>query len=421
MSVIPANQEVAPAGSRQLGVRVKPIIRLGMGYRDEQRRGAPVKTDYFTVRGDDRAVTKFREIRGEKPKAVEMLLPASIDQALSIQYRAFKGADGDGSLVAVGHTNYALRDYCGGPDLLTVWNQDGTVDQVETLGLDANTREPLDEIAKDLGLELYTTLRAGMPDVLGFGSFFEISTKGKQSTDTLWAKLRELYGLFGHRVTFAVKPLLVIRPSTARPVVVKDGERKRIKTSIFVLDVVVPESIDEMLERLKARNELLAPQGAEHALYGPAPVAQIGPGDAEPEPEWEDAEGEIVDEDGSDTSGQGTPGDGGDQEDAAGQQAAVDGAAGTSTAAPDDDPEPGAGEQAKAPTVAQARKVKLESGMNEGKTLGEVAVGDGAVTWYVWATRNLQKFDPAVAAAILVVAKADVPDAWAAYEERTRG
>ena len=405
-----------PQGARALGVRVKPIIRLGMGYRDETKRGAPVKTDYLTVRGDDRAVAKFREVKGEKPKAVEMLLPASIDQALTIQYRAFKGADGDGSLVAVGHTNFALRDYCGGPDLLTVWNQDGSVEQVETLGLDANTREPLDQVAKDQGLELYTTLRAGMPDVLGFGSFFEISTKGKQSTDNLWAKLRELYELFGSRVTFAVKPLLVIRPSTARPVVKKDGETRRIKTSIFVLDVVVPESIDEMLGRLAARNELLAPNGAREAVYG-APTSsapQIGPGDVEPEPDWEPVEGEVVD----------TPREQGDvspEEAAGGQQAAGGSESAGPAAAPDpaDDPEPPAPEpEAKKPTVAQARKVKLTSGIREGKTLGQVAAEDGSDTYYGWALRHLSEFDPDTASAILVVVEHDLPDLWAEHQAR---
>lgn len=403
MSVVPAStSETPPAGSRQLGVRVKPIIRLGMGYRDEQRKGAPVKTDYLTVRGDDRAVQKFRDVRGEKPKSVEMLLPASIDQALTIQYRAFKGADGDGSLVAVGHTNFALRDYCGGPDVLTVWNQDGSVEQVETLGLDANTREPLDEIAKDLGLELYTTLRAGMPDVLGFGSFFEISTKGKQSTDNLWAKLRELYELFGSRVTFAVKPLLVIRPSTARPVVRKDGETKRIKTSIFVLDVVVSESIDEMLARLADRQALLAPNGAREALYGPAPVAQIGPGDVEPEPEWEQVDDvEVVE--GTDT----------------------DEVVESATADTDDGPPvgegsspfriPAAARQADEKQVVLAAQTVIPETPQKGKTLEQLAGELGSDDWLAWAVRR-KRWPKDFRAALELYVAVRHPDIWQAFQ-----
>lgn len=273
------DQNGLPAGARQLGVRVKPIIRLGLGVKHPEK-GYPMKTDYLTVRGDDRAVAKFYAEYGEKPKAVEILLPSDIDIALTIQYRAFKGGQGGegGTLVGLGHTNFARRDYCGGADTLTVWNQDGTVTVVETAGLDANTRQPLDDIAKDLGLEMYTTFRAGMPRVLGFGSYFDVSTKGKESTDNLWAKLRELYGLFGSRVSFAVKPQMVLRESKARPVV-KDkesGQMKRTTTKIWVLDVVVPETIDEMIGRLQDRAVLL-PGNADVSLYGPQAAIEAAP------------------------------------------------------------------------------------------------------------------------------------------------
>src|SRR4051794_14231092 len=69
-----------PEGARQLGARVKPIIRLGMGVKleGERRDGSkytrPSKTDYFTVRGDERAVAKFREAYGEQPKAVKIMV-----------------------------------------------------------------------------------------------------------------------------------------------------------------------------------------------------------------------------------------------------------------------------------------------------------------------------------------------------------
>lgn len=401
MTIVPTDNHpaaVAPTGARALGVRVKPIIRLGMGVKATGRRqdgseySYPKKTDHFTVRGDARAVTKFREHYGDTPRAVRLMLPAAIDQALSIQYRAFKGgqAEDGGSLVAVGHTNYALRDWCGGPDLLTVWNQDGTVAQVETAGLDAITRDPLDEIARDLGLELYTTLRAGMPDVLGFGSFFEVSTKGKESTDNLWAKLREIYGIFGARAAIAVAPMLVIRPSSARPVVTKDGETRRIKTQIFVADIVVPESIEEALDRLRERQEILAPAGAVAAIYGPGPVGQIGPGDVEAEPDWEvveDAEivdGRVADVDESQQAPADTP------------------PPAASAGVPGDDPEPQVGDpgpvafpipagvqdQLAPPTADEidaAMAAVIPKGPLEGQTLGHVIGTAGGTEWFGWA------------------------------------
>lgn len=249
--------DIAPVGSRQLGLRVKPVIRLGMGERTEN--GGVRMLDHFTVRGDDRAVAAFTAAYPEGPKALDIVLPATLDQALRIEYVAFKGGAEHGTMVARGETNFALRDHAGGPDLLTVWNKDGTVvNDVPTEGLDAMTRERLDPIAQDLGLELQTTLRAMLPDVLAFGEFFEISTKGKESTDNLWFKLRQLYGFFGSAVTFAVRPQLVLRESTMRPMIGEGAERRRIKKPVWVLDVVSRETLDQMFARLEERGGALS-------------------------------------------------------------------------------------------------------------------------------------------------------------------
>lgn len=271
-------------GARPLGLRVKPIIRLGMGVRDEAR-GFPIPTDHFTVRGDDTAVAQFYAVYGEKPKAVDILLPSTLDMALRIEYLAFKGGPDGGDLIARGQTNFAHRDYAGGPDLLTVWNKDGSVvHDVETAGLDAITRQPLDQIAEDLGLALHTTLRAGLPAVLDFGSFFEITTKGKESTDNLWVKLRQLYGFFGSSVSFAVKPRLMLRESTMRPVVEKDGESKRIRKQTWVLDIVSPETLDEMFSRLQERGSMLT------GHYEPVAALPAAPESGLPVPDVSDAD-----------------------------------------------------------------------------------------------------------------------------------
>ena len=182
----------APPGSRRLGVRVKPALRLAIGYRDPQKRGAPTKVDYFIPKtGPEgeyaRAAAKFSEVYKEKPKAIEIRLPGEFGDALDIRYKAFAGASGDegGVMVAKGDTNFALYDDAGGPDTLTIWRQDGTVEEVTTAGLDGITGEPLDEIARDLQLGLYTTFRFGIPNVLGYGSYCEITSKGKATTDQI--------------------------------------------------------------------------------------------------------------------------------------------------------------------------------------------------------------------------------------------
>ena len=267
-----------PRGPRELGVRVKPVMKLKIGYRDSEKRGAPTKLDHFRASADqDSLLAKFRTVYGDQPKAVDVLLPGELQTALDIRYKAWGGSGDDegGVLKAIGQTNFALSSFAGGPDVLTVFQPDGTVDQVEISGLD-------DPTALTLGAELYTTFRAGMPKVLGFGSFFEITTKGKASTDTLWLKLNELYGLFGSRVTFAVVPQLVVRPGTARPVIVRDGKPQRIKSRIYVLDLIVPESLEESIARLRDRMPLLGTGGATAAMYGPEQPRELTPGSPAP-------------------------------------------------------------------------------------------------------------------------------------------
>jgi hypothetical protein len=380
-----------PVGARKLGVRVKPILRLAMGHKDD--RGYPVKDDHFSPRGDDRAVAKFEAEYGGNPKAIEILLPTELDVALSIQYRAFKGAAGGegGTLVAIGQTNFALHDHCGGYDVITVFNQDGSVEEIET-GLDADTREPLDDRAKELGLEMYTTLTAMMPGVLGFGSYFALTTKGKESTDNLWAKSRQLYELFGSKVTFAVKPQLVIKPSTARPVVKKDGETKRISTKIFVADIVVPETIDEMIGRLQQRQSALAPAGAAAALYGDR---ELSPGVA-PSDDAVAGPGRAGDD------GDGRAGRGGDVEPAAAAELEA---------------EEGVWEEIPAPSEAEIKKaaaITVPSGNYMGKTLAQVAEdGEAGV---LWLQMQLRKPSPPRPAAIETFVRGRLPEAWAAHQ-----
>lgn len=280
----------APAGARQLGVRNLPSLRLAIGFRDPAKRGAPTKVDHFIAKDGQegefaRAAAKFRQVYGEKPKFCDIRLMGSLDQSLDISYKAFRGGgdpEGDGGvMIAKGHTNFAVSPWTGGPDLLTVWNQDGTVEQVETAGLDAITGAPLDELAKDLGLALYTTFRFGLPKVLGYGSFCEITSKGKTTTDQLWTKLQGWYGTFGDKTPWVMRPMMVVRPARARPVVTdrKTGESRRIKSRIWVLDLVIPETEDDMIERLRDFKQLTS--DSVDQLFGTArPALPAGQEDA---------------------------------------------------------------------------------------------------------------------------------------------
>lgn len=274
-----------PQGARQLGARVKPIIRLGMGIKDPNR-GFPRKTDYLTVRGDERACAKFKTVYGEQPKAVKLMVPSSLSLALDISYRSFVGGgDGEdgGRPLALGMTNFAPLGYVGGRDVLRVWKQNGDYVEVETEGLD-ELGKPLDDIAADLKIEVHTTFTFTIPDVLGWGSFAQITSKGKKSADNLAFKLTEIYTAFGHRAPFAFSkeepPLLVLKPDTAlmRFEDKQTHDAKWAKTKIFVLDIVIPESFQDMSDRIVARQRELAAASPADALYGREDRPALGGG-----------------------------------------------------------------------------------------------------------------------------------------------
>lgn len=158
--------------------------------------------------------------------------------------------------------------------------------------------------------------------------------------------------------------------------------------------------------------EELEPGEAERMLYGPPAHARALP------PAREPIEGEVTNGVHTDTpreQGDTATEAGGGQQAGGGEQSAAP------AAAPDPEPVTQPVAEVKAPTIAQARKVVLAGGMNDGKTIGQVASEDGALTWMTWASRNLHTFPPETAAAIVVVMKHDVPDAYAAYMERKGG
>lgn len=126
------------------------------------------------------------------------------------------------------------------------------------------------------------------------------------------------------------------------------------------------------------------------------------------------------------TPAQGTPADAATEASGGSQATGGQGDEPAAAGAPSDEtaegaPEPtveteAAGEPAAAgPTLEQARAFAFESGPNAGKTLGQVAAADGALTWFGWALNNLANMPDDVAAAVRLVAEHDVPDAWSAH------
>lgn len=254
-------RELATSGpGRQLGLRVQPQLRLAMGYRDEEHRGAPVKTDYFVL-GPSGEVEfaaereRFIEVLGPQPTEIPVMLPAQLGAALDIRHRAWGGGSdsGGGALKAIGQTNFALVGTLGGPDVLTTWsNETGEIEEHTITGLD-------DPLAQELKVELSATLTFGIPSVLGIGAFAAIDSRGKQTIDTLWVKLVELYAIFGPRISYAVQPVLFMRKATARYFDTKAKPSPKWRTSTFyALDLRVPETLEQTFTRLRERDALLS-------------------------------------------------------------------------------------------------------------------------------------------------------------------
>ena len=437
MSIVPQSNDLAVprrGPGRPLGLRSEPALRLAMGYRDESRKGAPVKTDYFIPKaGEDgshhAAAAKFTKVYGEKPRAIDILLPPSLTTALHVEHIAW----GTGGMKARGATNFATVGTLGGPDVLTVWNEDGTtsevaiesVEDMDALLACGLARWKKDKDGNDIlerDLALYTTFQFYIPDVLGAASLCAITSKGQKTTDNLFAKLIELYGYFGSRVTFIVKPKLVLRPATGRPTVTdrETGQPKRIKSSFYALDLYVPESFDEMFERLAQRNELLASRGGPAALLYGGEQKQIEPASADaPHLAGADAdeyvEGELVDDDPeatpehpADAPTDAAPTVGGAAAERDEPEAPGDGTGGQqagdapspeppsgASSAPGDDDEPavGASEQTlfeipKAVIDEAAATVIPKGETVKGMTLAQVAATEQGPAWLAWAVRR---------------------------------
>lgn len=260
----------ATGPGRPLGQKRKPQLRLALGYRDEQRRGAPVKTEYFIPHGDDRAIQKFQSVYGQKPRAIDIRLPSSLAAFLDIRHVAFAGGQGDGGgvLKAIGQVNFAQEGTLGGPDKLTVFNlidtgkKDRNDNAVRELQVDEVYIDDVnDPAAVELGVYLQATVTFGIPDVLGFGGTCEIRSRGKETIDTLWMTAVDIYGALGSRASMILRPKLVLKESS---MTTPRGQ----KAQLFVVDLYVPESLDEIVGRLREMRDLM-PGGPAAAVYGP--------------------------------------------------------------------------------------------------------------------------------------------------------
>lgn len=262
---------------RALGQKRKPQLRLALGYRDETRRGAPVKTDFFIPQGDDRAVTKFMREYGDRPRAVNIRLPGSLVGFLDIHHIAFAGGSGEGGyLRARGAANFAATGVLGGPDVLTVYEKVDTPEGATTLAVkEVPIRNVYDDEAVRLDVYLRMVVTFGIPDVLGLGGICEVSTRSRESIDTLWQQAADIYGQLGSYAMVSLNPKLVLKPST---MLTPLGTR----APLYVLDLWMPETWDEVYSRLERHHALVPERGAtaRALLYGEGELGEEPPAEA---------------------------------------------------------------------------------------------------------------------------------------------
>lgn len=347
---------------RPLGQKRRPQLTLALGYQDEARGGAPVKTDYFIPHGDDRAVSKFKAQYGERPRAVDIRLPGSLAGFLDVRHVAFAG----GFLRAIGSHNFALEGALGGPDVLTVYEKvtTGELDRRGNPDTELSVEEHAitgvaDPLARSLDVYLRMAVSFGIPNVLGFGGLAQTSSRGKESIDTLWMTAVDLYGQLGSYAMIALRPKLVLKPSTMLT-------PKGIRAELFVLDLWMPESLDQVYERLERHHELV-PARAEAAR---ALMYSDNLGEPEPEPQ--------ADAVGPDKPA--TP----DRPVSEAEPLSVESPSGPGA------PETPFGPQEPPPTLEEAGETVFPSGKHNGKTLREVAGSDEGRRYLRWAASTWQ-------------------------------
>ncbi len=243
---------------RQLEVRPQVGLMLSIGEPPTEQRNYPRKLDYFRPKPGSEgqfapAVEKFREVYGETPRLLDIvLLSNSLGDALDIRWKAW----GQSGLRAIGQTNYALcpERMLDADDVLVTFPDDKPgSDSYEMQG-------PEDPVIAKTGLKLYGVCRFALHRVTGLSTLAEISTTSKRSMLNLLSGIQQVSFITGGQIA-GIPFQLGVRPARIRYFDEKAGRKK---TSTFhELIFLTPYSIDEFLEKVQDRRQQIgAPQFA---------------------------------------------------------------------------------------------------------------------------------------------------------------
>lgn len=272
----------AAATSRGVATRTPTGLLLSIGDKTTSRGGReiPTRIDYFRPKEGQleqyaQAAAKFADVYGDKPKQINdvYFLSNNIGDVLDIRLMAW----GSSGVRLVGDTNYATLP-------LNEWEQRAFsfTDTVTFYPLNAKevapaqradwNGEPIrgelngpdDPRIERLEINLECTLKMCLPQVMGFGTVAQITTKSRRSMRNLYSSVWDQWTFFQQQL-IGVPFRLTVRPAKTRRF---DGEKKQyVPVEFFELVLDTPFTVQEAIDAIKERKEALG--GGQPGLGSP--------------------------------------------------------------------------------------------------------------------------------------------------------
>jgi hypothetical protein len=278
VSAIEKREERAPVMRPPIGL----LISIGDITQSKGGRDIPTRIDHFRAKPGQLAqyagaALKFDEVYGDEPKQIDDLffLSNNIADVLDIRLRAW----GTSGIRIAGQTNYATLP----PE---EWEQRAFAfdDEVVFFPIDASEvrkedreawdgepiydqlRGPDDPRIAKLSISVECTLSFCLPEVMGFGTVAQITTKGRRSMRNLHTSVVSQHTFFQGQLV-GIPFRLSVRPARTR--YFDREKRKYVATEFFELVLDTALTVAQMFERVRERRE---------ALGVPLDQRQIGPG-----------------------------------------------------------------------------------------------------------------------------------------------
>lgn len=263
------------------GATRPPIgLLLSIGDTTTSRSGKeiPTRIEYFRAKDGQlsqyaAAAAKFVEVYGEEPKQLDdvYFLSDNIGDVLSIRLMAW----GTSGPRLVGDTNFATLPPDEWEDRAKAFDDDITYYPLSPADVKADIRDtwngepirgrlegPKDARIKKLSIGIECTMNFCLPEVMGFGTVAQITTKGSRSTRNLVSAINGQHRVFQGQL-IGIPFRLSNRKARGRHFDPSDRTFKMTTFPELVLDT--PFTQKELLDALRERREALGigPQQAQ--------------------------------------------------------------------------------------------------------------------------------------------------------------